>query len=436
MQAKFFIETYGCQMNIADSALVEQILLDAGYERAAALDEADIILMNTCSVRGHARERITGRMCSMLAYRPARPHLVLGLLGCVAQHEREAVLEDMPFLGLVVGPDGYRRLPALISACLDGQERQIDLRLSHKETYGDLPSSTRWEDAPAFVTVQRGCNQFCSYCVVPLVRGRERSVPPAEVLTQVRAQVAAGYREVTLLGQTVNHYRSGDTDFAALLRQVARVEGLSRLRFLSPHPLGFGPELIEVLATEPSIMPRVHLPVQSGSDAVLQRMRRGHTAAQYRTLVEALRRAVPGLALSTDILVGFPGETEAQLQETLDLLEDLRFHAAYLYRYSERPGTRAARTMPDTLPEAVKLERLDRAIQIQERVTRELLADFVGQEVEVLVEKPSRRDPADRQGSSAHGIPVVLRQAPELQRGDLARGRVVASTGHTLLAER
>ncbi|MBM4321858.1 MAG: MiaB/RimO family radical SAM methylthiotransferase, partial [Deltaproteobacteria bacterium] len=302
-------------------------------------------------------------------------------------------------------------------------------------TYADLPAGTELARASGFVTIQRGCDRFCAYCIVPLVRGRERAVPPETVLRQVGEQLAAGRREVTLLGQTVNSYRHGETDFPTLLRQVARQPGLARLRFLSPYPAGFGEELCALFASEPGLMPQVHLPLQSGSTAVLARMGRQYSREEYLALVHRLRTACPGIALSTDVLVGFPGESEEQLEQTVALLEQVRFQSAYLYRYSERPGTRAAHRFPDDVPEEEKLRRLQRVIDVQEGITREILDGWCGKEVEVLVDGPSRRDRQAASGRSRENIPVVVTAAGAVRPGELLAASVVRSTGHTLLAE-
>lgn len=436
MAPSFYIETYGCQMNLADSALVERLLLDAGFCRAAALEQADVILLNTCTVRGHAEDRVLGRFRSLLALRGRRPRLVLGMLGCLAQHKGEELFDQLPFLDVIAGPDSYRRLPTLLAAALQEREaghRWLDVSLDRGETYADLPGPGE-PRATGFVTVQRGCDRFCAYCIVPLVRGRERAVPPDAVLCRVRELLASGAREVTLLGQTVNSYRHGDIDFAALLRRVLALEGLARLRFLSPHPLSFSDALCALIGEQERIMPHLHLPVQSGSSRVLAAMGRQHTREDYVKLVERLRAARPGLKLSTDILVGFPGESEADFEETIALLAEVRFQTAYMYRYSARSGTRAAHRMPDTMPEAEKLRRLQRVIDVQEAITRELFAGYVGQEVEVLVEGPARRDPQAVIGRSREDVPVIVEAAAGAPVGTLLLARVLRSTGHTLIA--
>lgn len=435
MSPRFHVETYGCQMNVADSALVTRLLQDAGWELVEHPEDADCVLLNSCTVRDHAKKRIVGRLCTLTGLRGGGRRVILGLLGCLAQHERRTLIDELPFLDLAAGPDSYRRLPEMLTELWEGHGPQLDLRLRRSETYADLPPARSFGSGAAYVTVQRGCDQFCAYCVVPKVRGRERAVPAAAVMRQVDELVAAGFQELTLLGQTVNLYQDGDTGFAELLRRVARTPGLRRVRFLSPHPRGFSLELIAAIGEEPTVMPHVHLPVQSGADSVLEAMGRGYTVVDYLQLLASLRQVRPGVVLSTDLLVGFPGETEEHLQQTLALLEQARFTLAYMYRYSERPGTRAAHEMPDVIPEAVKLDRLARVIELQERITHEQLQGFVGQTVRVRVDRPARKDPADRLGMSDHNIPVVVRSLAPLDPGAFVSARVLESTGHTLVAE-
>ncbi len=312
---RVFIETYGCQMNIADSELIGGILRRAGYGSAARVEEADVILLNTCAIREHAEERVLQRLGDLARLKSMRPELRLGLLGCMAQHNRAALVEKAPWLDLVAGPDSYRRLPDLL-----GRSRfdpAVDVRLDRGETYADVAPAREGGGVRAFVTAMRGCDRFCAFCVVPYVRGRERSVPPEAIVADVRALAADGVREIVLLGQTVNAYRFGEVDFARLLRMVAAVDGIERVRFTSPHPSDMSDAVIEAMASEAKVQPSLHLPVQSGSDRVLAAMERGYMVDEYMRLVERLRAAIPDLALTTDIIVGFHGEEEADFRATL-----------------------------------------------------------------------------------------------------------------------
>lgn len=423
---RVFLETYGCQMNVADSELVSGILRRAGYERTPDPGAADVLLVNTCAIRENAEERVLGRLTDLLRHKIERPGVQLGLLGCVATHQRERLLDRAPYLDVIVGPDGYRDLPDLLRR---DDEPQLELRLDRGETYAGLAP----ELAPgprAFLTVMRGCDKFCTFCIVPFTRGRERSVPVDAVIEQVRAAVLAGKREVVFLGQTVNAYRADDVDFAELLRRTARIEGLERIRFTSPHPSDVSDRLIEVFAIEPKVMPYLHLPLQSASNRVLEAMRRDYTIETYRSLLERIRSAVPGIAVSTDVIVGFPGEDERDHAETEAFLRDARYDFAYLFKYSPREGTRAFR-MPETVSEECKSARLEGLIAIQEKVGLELNRAYVGREVEVLVEGPAKRPPGHAAGKSPT-FKTTIFPTDELRPGTLVRVRVEGATAHTL----
>jgi len=417
-----YIETYGCQMNLADSELMRGQLARAGYTSASDPAEADVILLNTCAIREHAEERIFGRVGALAQYRLRKPHVQIGLAGCMAQHFKDRLLDRLDF---VVGPDGYRRLPELL-----GGDPFVDVRLDRDETYADL-APQRGAGPRAWITVMRGCDKFCTFCIVPYVRGRERSVPADAVLAQVRDAVAAGMREVVFLGQTVNAYRDGATDFGALLRAAAAVPGIARLRFTSPHPSDMTATSIAAMAECPTICPQLHLPVQSGSDAVLARMARGYTVAEYLDLVGRLRAALPGLALSTDVIVGFPGEREADFEATLALLRTVRYDHAFLFKYSPREHTKAAK-WEETVDEAEKARRLQAVIALQESIGAEINAGWVGREVEVLVEGPARRPDGWLAGKTREFKTAVF-PAAGAAVGDLVRVRVTDATAHTLI---
>ncbi len=421
-----YIETYGCQMNLADTELMRGHLARSGYTAAAQPDEADVILLNTCAIREHAEERIVGRLGALARHKLRRPHVQIGLAGCMAQHGRDQLLERAPQLDFVIGPDAYRRLPALLAG-----DPFVDVRLDREETYADI-APDRAAGVRAWVTIMRGCDKFCTFCIVPYVRGRERSVPAGAVLAQVRDVAAQGYREVVFLGQTVNAYRDGDSDFAALLRAADAVDGIARIRFTSPHPSDMRDSAIAAMATCTVVCPQLHLPVQSGSTPVLEKMERGYPAEAYLRLVERLRGAVPGLALSTDVIVGFPGETERDFEATLDLMRTVRFDSAFTFNYSRREHTKAAK-WDETVSVAEKTHRLQEVIALQERIGAEINAGLVGQEVEVLVEGPARRRDGWLAGKTPHFKTAVF-PADGAAPGDLVRVRVVDSTAHTLIA--
>lgn len=417
-----YVETYGCQMNVADTDMVLGLLRQAGYERTLDPAVADVILVNTCAVRERAVERVRGRASTLAQYKSGGRHVVLGITGCMAEHLREDLQAHAPYVDLVVGPDSYRRLPEHIERARGGAVVQ-DTRLDPHETYEGLdPSHAMTDGVVGHVAIQRGCDRFCTFCVVPFTRGRERETSPDEILRQARALAEAGYREVQLVGQTVNsyHYQQGDRDvsFAMLLRQVAAVEGIDRIRFVSPYPLDFSPEVIAAMAELPKVCRHVHLPLQSASDAVLERMRRGYDFAQYRALVTALRAAMPEIAITTDFLVGFCGESEADFQATCQAQAELRFDNAFMFAYSERKGTLAARKLPDDVAPEVKQQRLARIIEAQRKITAQIYEAQVGRRERVLCESVSRRSPNELLGRTDAFRPVIV-TAHGVAPGDL-----------------
>ena len=425
---RVFIETYGCQMNTADSELVAGVLRRAGYGSAVRLEDADVILLNTCAIREHAEERIFGRLSDLARLKQARPELRLGLLGCMAQHNRAKLVEKAPWLDLVAGPDSYRRLPELLGRA--HFDPAVDVRLDRGETYADI-APEHADGVRAFVTAMRGCDRFCAFCVVPYVRGRERSVPPEALLDEIRGLAARGVREVVLLGQTVNAYRLGDTDFGRLLHLVAAVDGVERIRFTSPHPCDMSDSVIEAMATEPKVQPWLHLPVQSGSDRILAAMERGYAVGEYLALVERLRAAIPALALSTDIIVGFHGEEEPDFQATLDLMAAVGYDSAFSFKYSLRENTRAFK-LGDTVSEQQKGRRLAEVIALQERISLERNRGLAGERFAVLIEGPARRGGGMLAGKTPQFKTAVFPAADSIKPGDTVTVRVESATGHTL----
>jgi tRNA-2-methylthio-N6-dimethylallyladenosine synthase len=395
---RVFLETYGCQMNVADSDMLVGILGGAGFGRAASADDADVILVNTCAVREKAEDKVLGRAIELGAIKRRRPGVVIGILGCMAEHLKGALVERAPWIDVVAGPDSYRRVPELVSRVRGGgaQSSVVDVRLDRDETYEGLSGADGGDGVSGFVTIQRGCDKFCTFCVVPFTRGRERGTAPREVLRQVRELADRGYREVVLLGQTVNSYAWEDVGFADLLRAVARVDGIERIRFTSPYPVDFTDDVIAAIADEPKVCKYVHLPVQSGSDAVLERMRRGYSVADYLAIVARLRTAAPRIALSTDLLCGFSGETEPDHARTLDLMREVRFDSAFMFAYSERDLTFAAKKLADDVPAAVKQRRLAEIVAVQESISTAVFAEHVGRRERVLVHGPSRRSTPQR----------------------------------------
>ena len=425
---KVYLETYGCQMNIADSDLMLGLLDRGGYARTDDPATADLILINTCAVREKAEERVFAR-ASMLGHGKARPDVVLGITGCMAKHLKDEIRRRAPHVDVVIGPDGYRRLLDSVEEARAGRS-VTDTRLDREETYSGLDPIAA-DGVIGHVTIQRGCDKFCTFCVVPYTRGRERGAAPREILRQVRGLVAAGVKEVQLLGQTVNSYRWEDVGFAELLRAVAAVDGIERVRFTSPYPLDFADDVIAAIAETPKICKHVHLPLQSGSDTVLERMRRGYDFATFRALFAKLR-AVPGLAITTDLLIGFCDETEDEFQATLRAQEELRFDSAFMFAYSEREGTYAARKMPDTIAADVKSRRLAEVIAAQQRISSEIMAAQVGKRERLLVEQTSKRSPDELMARTDAFRTVIIPAAPALAPGALVDATIVRATSATL----
>ncbi len=429
MSRRIYIETYGCQMNVADSELMLGRLHEAGYERVEAPADADVILVNTCAIREHAEQRIYGRLGELGHHKVRRPGVVLGVAGCMAQHLKGRLMERVPQLDLVLGPDAYRDLPTLIDQARE--EPILATRLSRDETYGDL-APARADGVRAWVSIMRGCDKFCAFCIVPYVRGRERSLPIGEVVRQVEHAAAEGFKEVVFLGQTVNAYRDGDVDFADLLRAADGIPGIERIRFTSPHPADMTDRAVEAIASCGKVCPQVHLPLQSGSDAVLDRMRRTYTLGYYEELVAKLRAAIPGLALTTDIIVGFPGETEADFELTRSAMRRVRYDGAFIFKYSPRPGARSAE-WPETVSEEEKTRRISLLIEEQKRTSIEINEAAVGTEVEVLVEGPAKKT-LQWFGKTLQFKTAVFPHRGE-KVGDTIRMRVAEVTAYTLFGE-
>ncbi len=428
-----YVETYGCQMNVADTDMVLGLLQRGGYRQTTEPERADLILINTCAVREKAEERVFQR-ASMLFHRRGRPDVVLGITGCMAEHLKEQIRERAPHVDLVIGPDGYRRLLEHVEEARGGRA-VIDTRLDKDETYEGVDGIYARAESGGVVghvTIQRGCDKFCAFCVVPYTRGRERGAAPREILRQVRALAAAGVKEVQLLGQTVNSYRYEDVGFADLLRAVAAVEGIARVRFTSPYPLDFSDRVISAMAETPRICKHVHLPLQSASDAVLARMRRGYDYATFRALADRLRAAMPDIAITTDLLIGFSGETEGDHAATLRAQEELRFDGAFTFAYSERAGTQAARKLPDDVPAQVKQRRLAEVIAVQQRITAEILAAQIGRRERILVERPSKRDAGELMGRTDTFRSVIVPAGPGVGPGALVDVTIVRATPATL----
>ena len=435
---RLYIETYGCQMNLADTEVLLGHLGRHGYRRTASPADADVILLNTCAIREHAEERVLGRLAELVRHKARRPEVQLGIAGCMAQHVRDRLLARIPFVDFVVGPDAYRRLPELLGE--PSEDALVDVRLDRAETYADI-APERDRGVRAWVTIMRGCDRFCTFCVVPYVRGRERSVPAEAVLRQVHEAAEAGYREIVYLGQTVNAYRDGDVDFAELLRRTNAIDGIGRIRFTSPHPLDMTERVIEAMASCAKVCPQLHLPLQSGSDRVLVKMERGYTVAEYRSLVSRLRRAIPDIALTTDVMVGFPGEEETDFLATCALMREVGFDGAFMFKYSARSGTKAFKWQ-ETVSEDEKGRRLQAVIALQEEQSAGINRRLIGSTTQVLIEGPARRREGWHAGKSpqfktvvfpADGTRAAGTRAVGTRVGEVVQVRVTEATAHTLV---
>ncbi|MBM7067354.1 tRNA (N6-isopentenyl adenosine(37)-C2)-methylthiotransferase MiaB [Actibacterium sp. 188UL27-1] len=434
MPRKLFIKTYGCQMNVYDSERMAEAMGAAGYEQTATAEEADMILLNTCHIREKAAEKVYSELGRFKGLKAANPDLKIGVAGCVAQAEGEEIIRRQPLVDLVVGPQSYHRLPAMEAKVRDGG-RAVDTDFPEEDKFAHLPARPLPDRAPtAFLTVQEGCDKFCAFCVVPYTRGAEVSRPVARILAEAEDLVTRGVREITLLGQNVNAYHGegevGPWGLARLIRRLAKIDGLARIRFTTSHPNDMEDDLIAAHGDCPKLMPYLHLPVQSGSDRILKRMNRKHTAEQYLRLIERIRVARPDLLLSGDFIVGFPEETEADFQATLDLVEAVGYGQAYSFKYSARPGTPAAERAtvdPDVADD--RLQRLQALLKRQQIAAQEAM---VGRNVTVLLEKPGRL-PGQMIGKSdyLHAVHVTTDQP----RGTLLPVRIAASSANSLAGE-
>ena len=423
----FFIETYGCQMNVADSELMAGVLRREGYAPVPTADDAHVILVNTCAVRDHAEQRVFGRVGELKRHK--RDGAVLGVVGCMAQRLGERLLKRAPHVDFVVGPDGYRQLPQLVRRAREG-ERSTATDFLTTEHYEDI-TPARTTGASAWITVQRGCDYRCTFCIVPYTRGSERSRALDDVVREARGLVEGGVTEVTLLGQTVNSYHDGTHEFGDLLRAVGAVDGIRRVRFTSPHPNDFSDRVVAAMAETPAVCEYVHLPVQSGSDRMLKRMLRRYSRAQYLDAVRRLRDAIPGLTMSTDFIVGFPGETDDDFAATLSLVREVEFDSAFTFKFSPREGTPALK-LPDAVPDEVASERLARLIEAVREVGRARNAAVVGETFEVLVEGPAPKGPWLH--ARTRHFRMALLDGPASWIGSYRMVRFTGTTGATFTA--
>src|SRR6056297_1503059 len=436
---RLYIETYGCQMNVADSEVVASILRDKGYSVTENMHEADLILVNTCSIRENAEQRVWGRLNIFRQEKKKRPELIVGVIGCMAERLKEKLLDEEKSVDMVVGPDAYRNLPEIIDT-VEGGQKSVNVLLSREETYADIsPVRLDKNHVSSFVSIMRGCNNFCAYCVVPYTRGRERSRNPDTIEREVRDLYQKGYKEVTLLGQNVNSYlwdpgHQTSLQFEALLERIAGIAPDLRVRFATSHPKDMSDELLQTIARYPNLCKSIHLPVQSGSTAVLKRMKRGYTREIYTGRIEAIRRYLPEATISTDIIAGFCGETETDHQQTLSLMEWAGFDFAFMFQYSERPDTLAAKKYEDDVPREDKKRRLHEIIDLQNRLSLESKKRDIGKTFTVLVEGASKKSAKQLFGRTSQNKVVVF-PAADHRPGDYVDVTITDCTSATLLGE-
>lgn len=433
-QRNFYIETYGCQMNFSDTEIVNSILMEEGMQPVQEAEAADIIFVNTCSIRENAEDRVWNRLKEFRSLKKEKDHLTVGVLGCMAERIRDKIIEKEGLVDLVVGPDAYRDIPKLIADVDDGR-KAVNVLLSLEETYADIkPVRTNDNGVSAYVTIMRGCDNMCAFCVVPFTRGRERSRPMGSILDELKQLSEQGYKEVTLLGQNVNSYLDGDNDFTKLMYEASQVDPEMRIRFSSPHPKDFPEELLHVITEQPNLCNYIHIPAQSGNDEVLERMRRPYTRQQYLELVDSMREIIPGVTLSTDIITGFCDETEAEHEDTLSLMSKVKYDLAYMFAYSERGRTLAQRKYEDNVPEEVKKRRLSEIIEQQMNIQEELNKKEIGKSHLALVEGPSKRSDEQLCGRTDTNKMVVF-DREDYQKGDYVEVRIEDCTSATLLGK-
>jgi tRNA-2-methylthio-N6-dimethylallyladenosine synthase len=429
---KLYIETYGCQMNFADTEIVLGILKNQGYSLAENPDEADVILLNTCSIRDNAEQRIYGRLGNLKVLKNNNPDLVLGILGCMAERLRDDLILEKKVVDLVVGPDEYRRLPELIDVAFNGG-KGIGVKLSRTETYDDIVPH-REDGLQAWISVMRGCDKFCTFCVVPFTRGRERSRQLASIVDEVKQLSDRGFKEVTLLGQNVNSYKDEENDFADLLSACAEVDRSVRIRFTTSHPQDLSGKLLYTISEYSNICNYIHLPVQSGSDRILELMNRTYTIDHYLKLIEKAKKIIPGVSFSTDIISGFPTETYEDHIMTLDLMTQVRYDGAYMFKYSPREGTKAFK-MNDDVPDDVKTKRLQEIIDLQSKISYEINQQLIGKEEIVLVEGPSKKSELFLSGRTDSNKVAIFPSATNIKPGDYVKVKINRATQATLFGD-
>ena len=432
MNKSYFIETYGCQMNVADSELISGLLSSEGYNKTSDIHSADIIFVNTCAIREHAEDKVHSRLGFYNQLKQKKPETIIGILGCMAQNLKEDILESKPFVDIILGPDSYRKLPEMINNRSNKIDHIVDTKLSRYEVYDNLFPS-RNEGINAWISIMRGCDKFCTFCIVPFTRGRERSRSIDSIVSEAVQAVSDGFHEITLLGQNVNSYNHQGQKFHELLDEVAQINGLKRIRYTSPHPQDMTQEVLNVMRKHQKICNYVHLPLQAGNDRILKRMNRTYKKLEFISLVKQIRETLPNVGLSTDIIVGFPGESKIEFNDTLDVMEKVHFDSAYTFKYSSRPGTKASE-FEDLVAEDEKQSRLEMVIEMQKKHTLSQNKKRVGSIEMILVEKESKRSTNHWAGRTDSNRWVIF-EKNNSQIGDLVSVKITNAKGITLHGE-
>lgn len=428
---KVYIETYGCQMNVYDTEIIKTILVKEGYEFTDVPENADALFLNTCSVRENAHQKVRQRINVLKQLKRNNKKLIMGVVGCMAQNLRNELLEDKVGVDIVAGPDSYRKLPDMISHVEKTGEKDFALTLSEYETYSDI-FPTHEKGINAWVAVMRGCDNFCTFCVVPYTRGRERSRDPQNVRGEVEKLALQGFKQVTLLGQNVNSYKYESYDFAALMELVSKIQGIERIRFTSPHPKDFPDRLLSAIAENPKICKHIHLPLQAGNNRILDLMNRTYTKEEFLSLVNKIRRKIPDIVLTTDIIVGFPGETEEEFQDTLDLIQKVEFDSAFMFKYSERKNTIASKKFPDDVSDEYKTSRITRLVDLQRSISNKKNNAHIGQVFDVLIEGPAKKRNQLSGRNDGNKI-VVFNNSGNFKTGDIVKVKIEEASTNTLI---
>ena len=428
---KYYIETYGCQMNVYDSELVASLLKKTGYSETKQIESADVIFLNTCAIREKAEETVHNRLDSLHFLKKKNPNLLLGVLGCMAKNLKDGILESRPYVDVVLGPDSYRKLPEILND-RKSSNHFVDTRLSKFEVYDDMfPSRT--EGINAWISIMRGCDKFCTFCIVPFTRGRERSRSIDGIIKEAEHSVKQGFVEVTLLGQNVNSYRTPEGSFADLLSEISKIKGLKRIRYTSPHPRDMTDDVLKVMRDNSNICNYIHLPLQSGSDRILKRMNRTYNRSEFLALCDKIRTFMPDCSLSTDIIVGFPGETESEFEDTLDIVRQVEFNSSFMFKYSSRPGTKASQ-YSDQISENIKQNRLEKLISLQKEVTHNVNSRLIGKDLQVIVEKESKKSKNQWAGRT-NGNTWVIFDKMNFKLKDTVTLRINDAQGITLFGD-